>query len=155
MACCLSDILRLYAPDAPYTETQLTDIFRLILSQFDLLGNPDNGYFIQQTYLITRMLEYRSIVLLTDLPNSNKLLEDLFQVFYDDDKKFPFKLYKVIAGILGEVISEFDNVPTPVLKLIFNKFLTYNPGNVPQGLEIASNCGYQVSLILAMRIQAE
>lgn len=148
VACCLSDILRLYAPDAPYTETQLTDIFRLILSQFDLLGNPDNGYFIQQTYLITRMLEYRSIVLLTDLPNSNKLLEDLFQVFYDDDKKFPFKLYKVIAGILGEVISEFDNVPTPVLKLIFNKFLTYNPGNVPQGLEIASNCGYQVSLIL-------
>lgn len=148
VACCLSDILRLYAPDAPYTESQLTEIFRLLLSQFEQLGDPDNGYFIQQTYLITRLLEYRSIVLLTDLPNSNKLLEDLFQVFYDDNKKFPLKLYKVIAGILGEVISEFDNVPTPVLKLIFNKFLTYNPENVPQGLEIASNCGYQVSLIL-------
>lgn len=148
VACCLCDILRLYAPDAPYTENQLTDIFRLVLSQFELLGDPDNGYFLQQTYLITKMLEYRSIVLLTDLPSSNRLLEDLFLIFYDDSKRFPLKLYKVIAGILGEVMSEFDSVPTPVLKLIFNKFLTYNPENVPQGLEMASNCGYQVSLIL-------
>lgn len=148
VSCCLSDILRIYAPDAPYTESQLTEIFRLILAQFELLGDPDNGYYIQQTYLITRMLEYRSIVLLTDLPSSDKLLEDLFKVFYDDDRSFQPKLFKVIAGILGEVISEFDTVPTPVLKLIFNKFLTHNPGDVPQGLEVAPNCGYNVSLIL-------
>lgn len=148
VACCLSDILRLYAPDAPYTESQLTEIFRLILSQFELLGSSDNGYYIQQTYLITRMLEYRSIVLLTDLPNSDKLLEDLFKIFYDDSRGFQPKLFKVIAGILGEVISEFDTVPTPVLKLIFNKFLTYNPDDVPDGLEVAPNCGYNVSLIL-------
>ncbi|QLL30651.1 hypothetical protein HG536_0A04670 [Torulaspora globosa] len=148
VACCLSDILRLYAPDAPYTESQLVEIFRLILSQFELLGNPDNGYYIQQTYLITRMLEYRSIVLVTDLPNSDKLLEDLFKIFYDDSRAFQPKLFKVIAGILGEVISEFDTVPTPVLKLIFNKFLTHNPEDVPDGLEVAPNCGYNVSLIL-------
>lgn len=148
VACCLSDILRLYAPDAPYTESQLTEIFRLILSQFELLGNPDNGYYIQQTYLITRMLEYRSIVLLTDLPNSDRLLEELFRVFYDDDKAFQPRLFKVIAGVLGEVISEFDTVPTPVLKLIFSKFLTHNPDDVPHGLEVAPNCGYSVSLIL-------
>lgn len=147
-ACCLSDILRLYAPDAPYTEIQLTEIFKLFLSQFEQLGDPDNGYYIQQTYLLTRLLEFRSIVLLTDLPTSNKLLEELFQIFYDDSKAFQPKLFKVIGGILGEVISEFDSVPMPVLKLIFNKFLTYNPDDVPQGLEVVSNCGYEVSLIL-------
>ena len=43
-ACCISDILRLYAPDAPYTDTQLTDFFKLTLSQFELLGDPNNGY---------------------------------------------------------------------------------------------------------------
>ncbi|KAL3241234.1 sister chromatid cohesion factor PDS5 [Nakaseomyces bracarensis] len=147
-ACCLSDILRLYAPDAPYTDVQLTDIFKLVLSQFELLGDPDNGYYIQQNYLITKLLEYRSIVLITDLPNSEKLLLKLFEIFYDDSKNFQSKLYHVIGGILGEVVSEFDNMPLSVLKLIFNKFLTFNPNTVPKGLGIASNCGYEISLIL-------
>lgn len=147
-SCCLSDILRIYAPNAPYTDIQLTDIFKLVLSQFEMLGEPDNAHIIQQTYLITKMLEYRSIVLLTDLPTSNKLLEELFEIFYDDRKCFPSKLYKVIAGILGEVISEFDSVPLNVLKLIFNKFLTYNPNDIPKGLGVISNTGYELSLIL-------
>lgn len=148
VACCLSDILRLYAPDAPYTDTQLTEVFKLVLSQFQSLGDSENGYYIQQTYLITRLLEYRSIVLLTDLPTSNKLLEDLFAIFYDDSNNFNPKLFKVIGGILGEVISEFETVSVAVLKLVFNKFLTYNPQNLPKGLGVVSNCGYEISLIL-------
>lgn len=147
-ACCLSDILRLYAPDAPYTDVQLTDIFKLVLSQFELLGDPDNGYYIQQNYLITKLLEFRSIVLITDLPTSDKLLIRLFEIFYDDSKNFQSKLYHVIGGILGEVISEFDNMPLNVLKLVFNKFLTYNPNTIPKGLGVVSNCGYEISLIL-------
>ncbi|CAI4048465.1 hypothetical protein N7582_004383 [Saccharomyces uvarum] len=147
-ACCLSDILRLYAPDAPYTDSQLTDIFKLVLSQFEQLGDQENGYHIQQTYLITKLLEYRSIVLLADLPNSSNLLIELFQIFYDSNKSFPSRLYNVIGGILGEVISEFDSVPLEVLKLIFNKFLTYNPNEIPEGLNVHSDCGYEVSLIL-------
>lgn len=148
VGCCLSDILRLYAPNAPYTNVQLTEIFKLILGQFQMLGEPDNPYIIQQTYLITKVLEYRSIVLLTDLPTSNKLLEELFEIFYDDGNSFSPKLYTVIAGVLGEVISEFDSVPLDVLKLIFNKFLTYNPNDIPKGLGIVSNTGYELSLIL-------
>ncbi|UCS21577.1 uncharacterized protein HLK63_J01463 [Nakaseomyces glabratus] len=147
-ACCLSDILRLYAPEAPYTDGQLTDIFKLVLSQFEYLGDPDNGYYVQQTYLITRLLEYRSIVLITDLPTSDKLLFRLFEIFYDDNHSYQNKLFNVIGGLLGEVLSEFENMPLNVLKLIFNKFLTYNPEKAPKGLGVASNCGYEVSLIL-------
>lgn len=148
VSCCLCDILRLYAPNAPYTDVQLNDIFKLFLQQFENLSDPDNGYLIQQIYLINKLLEYRSIVLITDLPNSAKLLEELFQIFYDDNKSFPTKLYKVIGGILGEVISEFDSVPLKILKLIFNKFLTFNPKEIPKGLGVASNCGYELTLIL-------
>lgn len=148
VSCCLSDVLRLYAPNAPYTDVQLTDIFKLFLAQFEMLGESDNPYIIQQTYLITKILEYRSIVLLADLPSSNKLLEDIFEIFYDDRKLFPSKLYSVIGSLLGELLSEFDSVPINVLRLIFNKFLTYNPNDIPKGLGTISNTGYELSLIL-------
>lgn len=148
VSCCLSDILRLYAPNAPYTDVQLTDIFKLFLSQFEMLGESDNLYTIQQTYLITKISEYRSIVLIADLPTSNKLLEEIFEIFYDDRKSFPNKLYSIIGSILGELLSEFDSVPLNVLRLIFNKFLTYNPNDIPKGLGTISNTGYELSLIL-------
>ncbi|EDO19365.1 hypothetical protein Kpol_1002p10 [Vanderwaltozyma polyspora DSM 70294] len=147
-ACCLSDILRLYAPDAPYTDTQLTDIFKLFLFEFEELGDSENSYYLQQTYLITRLLEYRSIVLLADLPSANQLLQDLFTIFYSDSRTYNSKLYKVIGGILGEVISEFDIVPISVLKIIFNRFLTHDIKNIPKGLGVASNSAYEINLIL-------
>lgn len=32
-ACCIADILRLYAPDAPYTQAELRDIFQFFFKQ--------------------------------------------------------------------------------------------------------------------------
>lgn len=87
-------------------------------------------------------------MLITDLPTSDKLLFRLFEIFYDDNHSYQNKLFNVIGGLLGEVLSEFENMPLNVLKLIFNKFLTYNPEKAPKGLGVASNCGYEVSLIL-------
>lgn len=147
-ACCISDILRLYAPDAPYTEVQLTDFFKLVLQQFELLGDQENGYVVQQVYLLTRLLEYRSIVLITDLSKSQALINRLFEIFYNDSNTYIPKLYNIIGGILGEVISEYENISVDILKIIFNKFLTYNPSAIPKGLEVGSNCGYEISLIL-------
>ncbi|WWD21518.1 hypothetical protein CI109_106004 [Kwoniella shandongensis] len=39
-ACCLADLLRVYAPDAPYNHNQLRDIFQFILTQILLNFKP-------------------------------------------------------------------------------------------------------------------
>ncbi|AEY98742.1 FAGL076Wp [Eremothecium gossypii FDAG1] len=128
-ACCLSDVLRLYAPDAPYNEDELAEIFGLFIGQFRLLADPENGYYVQQTYLVTRLLEFRSIVLITDLSGSAKLIEEMFEVFYDKERNtFEPKLTKIIGSLLGETISECDTVSMSVLRKIFNKFLTHDFG---------------------------
>ncbi|AMD22270.1 HGL070Wp [Eremothecium sinecaudum] len=130
VACCLSDLLRLYAPDAPYTDAELCEIFKLFINQFKMLSDAENGYYVQQTYLITRLLEFRSIVLVTDLSSSPKLIEDIFAVFYDKEhNSFQPKLTKIIGCLLGEILSECESVPMSVLRNIFNKFLTHDLGD--------------------------
>ncbi|ODV97703.1 hypothetical protein PACTADRAFT_210 [Pachysolen tannophilus NRRL Y-2460] len=127
VACCLSDILRIYAPDAPFTASQLTDIFKLFFHQFRHLNEQEtNGYFQQYLYLLQRLAEVRSVILITDLPDSEKLIELLFRTFYDlaNQNDFPTKLEPLICDILSEVISESDFIPHSVLKLILNKFLS-------------------------------
>ncbi|CEP60859.1 sister chromatid cohesion factor PDS5 LALA0_S02e01266g [Lachancea lanzarotensis] len=148
-ACCLSDMLRLYAPDAPYTDKELTEIFQLFLEQFRLLQDPENGYVSMQTYLVTNLLEYRSIVLLTDLPNSSQLVTELFEIFYSSKSDgIQDKLFAIIAGILGEVILECDTMPMRALKLVFNKFLSQKHKETISGLSVKKDPSFEFSLAI-------
>ncbi|KAG7816524.1 hypothetical protein KL928_004566 [Ogataea angusta] len=124
-ACCLADVLRFYAPDAPYNASQLSDLFKLFFSQFKQMGNPDGPFYHQQTYLLTRLAETRSIVLITDLPNAETLVEQLFDIFYDlaSSGTFSSKLEPLVCEVLSEVIAESSTIPTKTLKLVLNKFL--------------------------------
>ncbi|CCH41941.1 Sister chromatid cohesion protein [Wickerhamomyces ciferrii] len=135
VACCISDILRIYAPDAPYTDGELTSIFKLFISSFKRLSDQNNGFYTQQVYLITRLAEVRSIILITDIEDNTKLIEELFELFYDTSKTFHKKLEPIISDILIEIISEWDQISSKVLKLILNKFLT----NTKEGDSITSN----------------
>ncbi|KAG7898933.1 hypothetical protein KL935_003941 [Ogataea polymorpha] len=124
-ACCLADVLRFYAPDAPYNASQLSDMFKLFFSQFKQMDNPDGPFYHQQTYLLTRLAETRSIVLITDLPNAETLVEQLFDIFYGlaSSGTFSSKLEPLVCEVLSEVIAEASKIPTKTLKLVLNKFL--------------------------------
>lgn len=126
VSCCISDILRIYAPDAPYTDGELSIIFRLFIKQFKRLADQENGYYTQQVYLITRLAEVRSIILVTDIEENTSLIENIFELFYDTSNNFHKKLEPIISDILIEIISEWDQISSNVLKLILNKFLTNN-----------------------------
>lgn len=125
VCCALADILRIYAPDAPYTATELSRIFKAFFHQLKKLSDPENPYYQQQCYLLKRLAEVRSVILITDLPDAQELIELLFRTCYElSAKNISTKLEPLIADILSEVISESDIIPQEILKLILNQFLT-------------------------------
>lgn len=150
VCCGISDILRIYAPDAPFTANELSQIFRAFFQQFKKLADTENPYFQQQNYLLKRLAEVRSVILITDLPDAQQLIESMFEIFYDlSTKKFPARLEPLVSDILSEIISESDVVPHNVLKMILNKFLTNFPEEsaITSGLKSnISNPGFNFSL---------
>lgn len=126
--CAISDVLRVYAPDAPFTAGELSLIFKTFLTQIAQLSHQENPYFQQQSYLLKRLAEVRSIILITDLPDASQLIESTFETFYSvASTNFPARLEPLAADILAEVIAETDQITHPVLKMILNKFLTSAP----------------------------
>ncbi|QPG73730.1 hypothetical protein FOA43_001043 [Brettanomyces nanus] len=126
VACCLSDILRLYAPDAPYNATQLSDIFKLFFRQLKHLAQTDSGFYHLHVYLITRMVEVKAAVLLTDLPDASKLTQNLFGLVYSlVDHKLDAEIGTLLLELLTEVIGESSKLPEKVMKLILNRFLQH------------------------------
>lgn len=141
VCCSIADILRLCAPDAPFTAGELSSIFKAFFQQFKNLGDQENPYFEQQCYLLKKLAEVRSVILITDLPDSQELIESLFDVFYNlASKDIPSRLEPVISDILSEVISESETVPHNVLKVILNEFLSNaSQGPITSGVKLHSN----------------
>jgi sister-chromatid-cohesion protein PDS5 len=124
-ACCTADLLRLYAPDAPFTQDELTDIFQFFIRQ--LVGNlksTDTPYYNQYFHLLESLSTVKSVVLVCDLPKSDDLVEQFFKDFF---KLVRFDLSKKIelfmADILVAIVDECQSIPSGVLTTLLAQFM--------------------------------
>lgn len=82
VACCASDLLRLYAPDPPFDQTQLKHLFALFFKQLHGIGDSTGVYFSDYYYLLDSICTVRSVTLLADL-NADQLVIDLVRDMLD------------------------------------------------------------------------
>ncbi len=75
VACIAADILRIFAPDAPYDRTQLQSIFSLLLSSFYQLCNPPALH--RALYLLERLVSVKAFSLAASEEVSECMLETL------------------------------------------------------------------------------
>ena len=81
-ACCLSDVLRIFAPESPYENETLKMVFELFISQLRGLHDDEGASFARYTYLVERLAMVKSFVLMLDL-NFDDLVRQLVEVLLD------------------------------------------------------------------------
>ncbi|SGZ55259.1 CIC11C00000000785 [Sungouiella intermedia] len=147
-ACCgLADILRLYAPDAPYTHNELSGIFKAFFAQFSNLWDQLNPSYLQQCYVLKRLVEVRLIILVVDLPDAPDLISQLFDtMFLVASKGFPEKLEHLACEMLAEVFSEAESVPQKVVMLLLKKLTATPESGLTTSTSNISNPGLAFSL---------
>ncbi|KAK9462853.1 armadillo-type protein [Lipomyces oligophaga] len=123
-ASCLADVLRLFAPDAPYTVGQLQIIFHHFVSQLKELADNESPYFAQYYYLLESLSQVKSVVLVADLPNGEAIMSELFQMFFDMAKPEGLKNLEFhMTEILVQLIEESPTIPRDVVTMILAQFL--------------------------------
>ena len=127
-ACCLADILRLFAPDAPYTHNELRDIFQFFFRQLTTgLKGSDSPYYNEYFHILESLSTVKSVVLVCDLPSSEELMVDIFRDFFalvrhDLSKKIELHM----ADILVALIDEATSLPSELMDIIMAQFLDKN-----------------------------
>jgi hypothetical protein len=124
-ACCLADILRLYAPDAPYTHTELRDIFQFFFRQLSTgLRGADASYYNEYFHLLESLSTVKSVVLVCDLPHAEELMVDIFRDFFGLVRRDLAKKIEIfIADILVALVDECQALPSEVLETIMAQFM--------------------------------
>ncbi|TGO29237.1 hypothetical protein BPAE_0017g00450 [Botrytis paeoniae] len=132
-ACCLVDILKLCAPDAPYTSSQVKNIFTFFVGIIlPALANPSHPYNTEHKYVLSSLSEVKSIVLMTDLPNAEDLMLHLFSTFFDicsgslkssTDEQISKDVEYNMSQCLVTLVDEAPVVGAPVIDIIVAQFL--------------------------------
>ncbi|KAG5641986.1 hypothetical protein DXG03_003815 [Asterophora parasitica] len=127
-ACCLADILRLYAPDAPYTQAELRDIFQFFFRQLtNGLKSADASYYNEYFHLLESLSTVKSVVLVCDLPTAEEIMAEIFRDFFNLVRRdLPKKIEIFMVDILVALIDEAQVLPSEVLESILSQFMENN-----------------------------
>nr|WJN24940.1 cohesin maintenance factor [Moesziomyces parantarcticus] len=148
VACCLADMLRLFAPNAPFTPAELRDIFQFFLHQLTMpaagLSKPTGPQYAEYFYLLESLSNVKSVVLVCDLANADELMTDYFKGFLELARPDMSKNVEIcIADVLVQLIDECVTLPSEVLELLLANFtpkaVKHNPAAHRLAVEVCSN----------------
>lgn len=136
-ACCIVEMFRLFAPNAPYSGSQLKDIFTLIVVKIlPLLADPSHPYNSQHLYMLKSLAEYQSIILISDIPGRAHLMHALFTTCFDvlagpsrasNGEQLSKNVEHHMTAVLSHIINEASDIPPDVVDVIVAQFLWADP----------------------------
>ncbi|KAF9571866.1 hypothetical protein EC968_010594 [Mortierella alpina] len=141
-ACCVADLLRLYAPDAPYNNTNLKVIFNLFVRELRHIVNATGPYYSMYYYLLESLSVVKSIVLITDLKNADEIMVELFRNIFDDIRPQQAKNVQIcMSELLQHIIDEAENLPQEIVDIILAQFLHKHKFDNPAAYRLACDLG--------------
>ena len=132
--------------------TDAQDIFNMLITVvLPALSDPSNAYNQQHLYVLTSLSQYKSIVLLTDIPSSEPLMIHLFTLFFDTlagstknatGEQLGKNVESHMTEILKTMVDESVALPSEVVDVVVAQFLRTDPramnGNAGKGRKNAA-----------------
>ncbi|XP_043807720.1 titin homolog isoform X3 [Manihot esculenta] len=115
VASCISEITRITAPDAPYEDYQMKDVFQLIVSSFQNLDDMSSQSYVKRTSILETVAKVRSCVVMLDL-ECDALIIEMFQHFLNairDDH--PENVFSSMETIMILVLEESEEISPELL----------------------------------------
>ncbi|GAA6010454.1 hypothetical protein JCM10207_001312 [Rhodosporidiobolus poonsookiae] len=138
VGCCLVDVLRLYAPNAPYTNAELKDLFDFLTRLFKYAGNPSDPHQSEYFYIIDSLGSIKSIVLVCDLDGAEDLAERVFRECFDAiSSSSPKNVELAFSDILLSLLEELSTIPSGVTDVLTSQFLPKSVKARPAAFRLA------------------
>lgn len=120
VACCLADIFRIYAPEAPYTShDKLKEIFLFITRQLKGLEDNKSPQFNRYFYLLENLAWVKSYNICFELEDCNEIFIQLFKTLFSVvNNSHNQKIQLHMLDLMSSIIVEGDGVSQELLDSI-------------------------------------
>ncbi|XP_057765095.1 sister chromatid cohesion protein PDS5 homolog A isoform X2 [Salvia miltiorrhiza] len=115
VAACICEITRITAPEAPYEDDIMKDIFQLTVSTFSGLSDINSPSFGRILVILETLARYRSCVVMLDL-ECDDLIKDMFSTFFTVARdEHPENVFTSMQTIMEVLLEESEDVPDNLL----------------------------------------
>ncbi|XP_016550308.1 sister chromatid cohesion protein PDS5 homolog A isoform X2 [Capsicum annuum] len=120
VATCICEITRITAPEAPYSDDILKDIFHLVVSTFSGLGDINSPSFGRRVVILETLARYRSCVVMLDL-ECDDLINEMFRTFLNVVRdEHQDSILTSMQTIMVVLIEESEEIREDLLHVILS-----------------------------------
>ncbi|XP_045822859.1 sister chromatid cohesion protein PDS5 homolog C-like isoform X1 [Trifolium pratense] len=103
---CLIELTRITAPDAPYNDHQMMEVFRLIVFSFENLHDKSSRWYEERIWILEVFEKIRLFEVMLDL-QCDALIFEMFQNFFKTIMEYhPDKVFSFMKTIMVFVLEE-------------------------------------------------
>lgn len=129
VATCICEITRITAPEAPYSDDVLKDIFHLIVGTFSGLNDTTGPSFGRRVVILETLAKYRSCVVMLDL-DCDDLVTEMFSTFLAVAREdHPESVLTSMQTIMVVLLEESEDIREELLFTLLST-LGRNKSNV-------------------------
>ncbi|KAL3625005.1 hypothetical protein CASFOL_031673 [Castilleja foliolosa] len=120
VASCICEITRITAPEPPYDDDILKDIFELIVSTFSGLSDVNGPSFGRRVVILENVARYRSCVVMLDL-ECDDLINEMFNTFFVVVRdEHPGNVSTSMQTIMEVLFDECEDIPESLLLVLLS-----------------------------------
>ncbi|KAK9141541.1 hypothetical protein Syun_010941 [Stephania yunnanensis] len=144
VASCISEITRISAPNAPYGDDQMKDIFQLLVSAFDGLFDMPSRSYSRRVSILETVAKVRSCVVMLDLECDGLILEMFEHFLHGIRDNHPSSVFSSMETIMTLVLEESEDVAPGLVSLLLTCVKKNNEDILPAarrlGEKVLVNC---------------
>ncbi|OIR58912.1 MAG: cohesin-associated protein Pds5 [Amphiamblys sp. WSBS2006] len=146
-ACCLAAILKLCAPDPPYTDSELNTALRLFARQIPGLENTEGTYYPMHFYLVESLATVKSAVLLHELEQRDELLGLFLDALFGAIRKSHHRHVRLcILEIAQTLLDEAVQVAPDTIALLLGRLAEKDSMSAALAGDIVRTCHERLEL---------
>ncbi|CAN4097912.1 unnamed protein product [Withania somnifera] len=158
VASCISEITRITAPDAPYDDDKMKDVFQLIVSAFENLDDQSSRSYNKRVLILETVAKVRSCVVMLDL-ECDRLITEMFRHFLktirEDHTETVFTSMETIMTLVLEESEEVSlELLTPLLASVKKDNGEVTPIAKRLGETVFANCAAKLKPYLPQAIES-
>ncbi|KAK8602607.1 hypothetical protein V6N13_057762 [Hibiscus sabdariffa] len=158
VAACISEITRITAPDAPYDDDQMREVFHLIVSSFENLSDKSSRTFIKRASILETVAKVRSCVVMLDL-ECDALIIEMFEHFLKSIRDHhPEAVFTSMETIMTLVLEESEDICVELLSPILASVKRDNEETLPVARRLAEkvleNCALKLKPYLTQAVKS-
>ncbi|KAG8200522.1 hypothetical protein JTE90_000597 [Oedothorax gibbosus] len=135
IACCIADVFRVFAPDAPYKDPeQLKAVFYFFIEQLQGLEDPKDSIFKRYFYLLENLAWVKTFNICIELEENQEIFTKLFKLIFSIvNDNHSTKVKNFMLDMMCPLLLEADTISQPMLDTILEQIVeprkTKNPNS--------------------------